>query len=308
MSFTAVVFPGQGAQRLGMAQDFVESYPAAQQVFAGAKENLPFDPYDIILHDEARLNLTEFTQPCIVAAEIAMFNVAKDVLAMTPQYFAGHSLGEYSALVAAGVLPLDVALPIVHKRGQLMQQAMPVGEGSMAAIIMHDLPFETIKSIAQQHEVDVANYNSLKQVVVSGKKAGVDAVVAALEKQYAEVIRCVVLEVSAAFHSRYIEPIAAEFTAFLQRYKQDFSVANLPKVMSNYSGKFYQADVNQLIKYLTKQLYSSVQWQQNMEVLCQQTDSIIEIGPSRPLKGFFQAMGVTIAAITNVKTMQRVEV
>jgi [acyl-carrier-protein] S-malonyltransferase len=308
MSFTAVVFPGQGAQRLGMAQDFVDAYSVAQQVFAEAKASLPFDPYHIIVNDAERLNLTEFTQPCIVAAEIAMLRVAKDILAMTPQYFAGHSLGEYSALVAAGVMPLEVALPIVHKRGQLMQQAMPVGEGSMAAIIMQDLPFTEIKAIAQQYEVDVANYNSLKQVVVSGKKAEVDAVVAALEKQYAEAIRCVVLEVSAAFHSRYIEPIAAEFSAFLQSHKQDFKVANLPQVMSNYSGKFYQADLDQLVDYLTKQLYSSVQWQQNMELLCQQTRSIIEIGPGRPLKGFFQAMDVNIPAITSVRMMQRVEV
>ena len=139
MHFAAVVFPGQGAQRIGMGKDFIETFPEAAAVFRLAAATLPFDIYQVCHHDEAQLNLTAYTQPCIVATEMAMYNALVAHYDFKPRYFAGHSLGEYTALTAAGVLPLELTLQIVHTRGQLMQQAVAENIGGMVAIIADNI-------------------------------------------------------------------------------------------------------------------------------------------------------------------------
>ena len=302
--FDAVVFPGQGAQRLGMGQDFKAQFPEAAAVFSEAASVLGFDVAQICAEDEERLGQTEYTQPCILATEIAMYRVLQAHYGLAPQFFAGHSLGEYTALVAAGVMPFEVALRLVHVRGRLMQST--TAEGCMVALIMEALPVDTVAQVAHAHNIDVANDNSAHQVVLSGQRSDMDVVVAQLEQQFGDVMRKVSLPVSAPFHSRYMRSIEADFRSELMQCQNDYAAEHMPKVVSNFLGGFYKADVEMLIDALTQQLSGSVQWRANMAALVEQTDRIIEVGPNRPLRGFFKTIGVDIAALINVRMLTKV--
>ncbi len=299
MSFNGVVFPGQGAQKLGMAKDFVAEYSEAAEVFNRADEILTFDINQICNEDETLLNQTNYTQPCILTAEIAMFSALKAHYNFNPDFFAGHSLGEYAALVAAEVLPFDSALKIVARRGELMNQAND--EGAMAAVIMDNIDLDVIGETATKYGIDIANDNSAQQVVLSGRQADLDKTLEALAEQFVgQAFRAVPLTVSAAFHSRWMAPVETEFHTFLQEYEADIQVNNLPKVASNYTGEFYKKDKQLLINALAKQISGTVQWRKNMELLksCQ----IMELGPNRPLRGFFKTIGVDITSVINLKS------
>ena len=305
--FDCVIFPGQGAQRLTMGKDFFETFVAAQQVIETAKDFLPFDPYHIIQFDEEKLNNTEYTQPCLLVTEIAMYKALQTHYHLKPDYFAGHSLGEYAALVAANVLPFDIALKIVYKRGQLMQNAMPEGNGSMAAIIMDQLPYDEILIIANNYNVDIANYNSPQQIVLSGQNDDLKIVISELEQQYSKnSMRVVYLNVSAAFHSRYMQKIENQFHHYLLQFTDQFDLTNLSNVLSNYTGTFYDNNLEDLIQSLTKQLSSTVKWCDNMVVLAEHAKNILELGPGRPLRGFFQAIGVSVESIINLRSIEKI--
>ena len=157
----AVVFPGQGSQRLGMGKDFHDKYPESRRVFEEASEACGLDLTDICFSNEAELALTEFQQPAILTVEIAMLEAMKVHHGFRPTFFAGHSLGEYTALVAAGVYRLADAVRIVRLRGKLMQQAVPAGDGAMTAVIHRDLDVAALTRFVARFEVDVANYNAL---------------------------------------------------------------------------------------------------------------------------------------------------
>ncbi|MCF6300207.1 MAG: ACP S-malonyltransferase [Proteobacteria bacterium] len=303
MQFDAIVFPGQGAQKLGMAADFVETFPVSAEIFEKANRQLPFDVYEVCHRDEARLNRTDYTQPCIVLAEIAMYEALKQSYGLAPSYFAGHSLGEYSALVAAGVLPFELALEIVHKRGQLMHTAAT--GGGMSAIIMDQIPYAEILTLANQFEVDIANDNSIQQIVLSGKKTAVDKAVDVLAEKYQDIkFRAVALTVSAAFHSRWMQPVEHEFHRYLSQHKDSINPQNLKQVASNYLGQFYSGDKDELVSALAKQLSGSVKWRENMDLL--KNSSILELGPNRPLRGFFKSIGLDVKSVTSVKSAKRV--
>ena len=216
MSFDAVVFPGQGAQKSGMASDFYEQCDVAQSIFEQAGRHLSFDVKSMCFEDRPELNQTIYTQPCIVTAEIAMFESLKHTYdGFNPNVFGGHSLGEYAALVAADVLPFDVAIQLVAKRGQLMHETSV--DGAMAAVIMDKLPLSELSAFASNHAIDVANDNSVNQVVLSGEKSALTELVSELEAHYhAQDIRCVMLKVSAPFHSRHMKDIEDIFHDFLR--------------------------------------------------------------------------------------------
>lgn len=305
MAFEAVVFPGQGAQKKGMASDFFEQFEAAKQVFDLANQQLSFDVAAMCFEENELLNQTAYTQPCIVTAECAMFEALKAQYAdFTPQYFAGHSLGEYAALVAAGVLPFEVAIQLVAKRGELMQNTDV--DGGMAAIIMDSMPIAEIANKADDYAIDVANDNSVTQVVLSGDKAALGQLVEQLQSQYGEALRCVMLNVSAPFHSRHMRQIEDQFLAYLTEFKGSFVASNAPKVASNYLGRFYQADVDEVIQGLASQLSGSVKWRDNMAAIVKQTNNILELGPNRPLRGFFKTIDVDIASVINVRSANKV--
>jgi len=302
MSNVAVVFPGQGSQRLGMGLDFAEKYRESRQVFERAAQALPFDVVAPILEDETRLNLTEFTQPCILAAEIAMLDALKAHFGFDPDYFGGHSLGEYTALVAAGAMPLETALQLVHLRGQLMQKAVPAGAGSMAALIWDRLPGADVRRLVEGENVDVANDNSPSQVVLSGDKGALERVIVALKPYVDQGMRVVTLTVSAPFHSRHMAVVEPEFRGALELVKRDLDAAKAARVTSNYSGGFHTGSADDLIDRLTRQIGGTVRWRDNMAALASVSEKIVEVGPNRPLRGFFSAIGVSISAVTDVRS------
>ncbi len=309
MHFDGVVFPGQGIQHLGMGKDFNEIYPEARDIFSIASDVLQFDLYDICQNNEIKLNSTEYTQPCILTLEIATYEVLKKYYKFAPIFFAGHSLGEYAALVASGVIPFDIAVKIVHFRGKLMQSVVAKDEeGSMAAIIMDPIPLEQINNIAGAFGVDIANDNSKQQVVLSGYKSCVQATIVQLEKIFFDqTMRVVYLLAKSPFHSRYMQKIEPIFHDYLLQFKDQFNTDSLTSVISNYSGGFYpDMQVSTLINHLTKQISGSVKWRENMDNFIKHTKSIVEVGPGSPLRGFFKSIGVNIQSVTNVKTISKV--
>ena len=217
MNYNTAVFPGQGAQKVGMAKDFIDQFEVSAQVFAEANNILEFDLYEICHQDNDLIHQTAYTQPCLLTAEVAMFRALVEQHDWKPEFFAGHSLGEYSALVAAGVLPFDVALKMVVKRGQLMSQATQ--DGAMTAIIMDQIPYQAVVSEAGGFDVDVANDNSDQQVVLSGQKSAVDQATESLANSYKDLaFRAVPLTVSSAFHSRWMAPLEVEYKIFLETF------------------------------------------------------------------------------------------
>ena len=306
MSFDAVVFPGQGAQKRGMASEFYEQCDASKHIFDVANKHLSFDVKAMCFEDMPELNQTIYTQPSIVTAEIAMFESLKQLHSdFTPNIFGGHSLGEYAALVAAEVLPFDVAIQLVAKRGQLMHDSAV--DGAMAAIVMDELPLAELTQLATDHEVDMANDNSSTQVVLSGEKSALTTLIEQLEIQYqGQGIRCIMLNVSAPFHSRHMASIEAQFRDFLNEFKDSFNAAKADRVASNYLGRFYHQDTSQVINALAKQLSGSVKWRDNMSCIISKTHNILELGPNRPLRGFFKTVGVDILSVINMRSATKV--
>ncbi len=300
--FNGVVFPGQGAQKLGMAKDFIENHSPAAETFETANQILPFDIYEVCHENVDMLNQTNYPLLSILVAEVAMFNSPKSGFGLHPDYYAGHSLGEYTALTAAGVLDFETALKLVAKRGELMNEA--TADGTMTAIIMEEVPFDEVTNIVNQHQVDVANDNSQQQVVISGLKNDMVKAVDSLTQHYSNVaFRAVPLTVSSAFHSRWMEPVEKTYFEFLQGFKADMNAKHLPQVASNYLGGFYATDTDQLISALAKQISGSVKWRNNMELF--KSLEILELGPNRPLRGFFKSIGVNITSVINVKSANK---
>lgn len=307
MQFDGIIFPGQGTQHLGMGKDFYELYLDAQHIFDIANKTLGFDVYDTCQNDEEKLNNTEYTQPCILTTSIAMYQVIKNHHNLDAKVFAGHSLGEYAALVAAKVIPFDVALKIVSYRGKLMQQALATHkEGSMVAVISESLPLQQIQDICAACNIDIANDNSIQQIVLSGHTEDIKAAILLIEKtcNASNNMRTVYLNVKAPFHSRYMQKIEDPFREYLLEFKKQFNTNHLDCVISNYTGNFYTKE-SDLIDYLTKQLSGSVKWRQNMSNFIKKAIHILEIGPAAPLKGFFKSIGINVQAITNVRTLNK---
>ncbi len=297
----AVVFPGQGSQKIGMAQDFYEQYPIVKDYFDRASKAIDLNMADLCFQENSNLDLTEFTQPAILTAEIAMLKVLEDQYNFHPSLFAGHSLGEYSALVAADVIDFEDAVKIVRKRGALMQAAVPAGQGTMAAIIYPDIESIGLKEKVEKHGAEVANFNSLEQVVISGKKEAVEAVAAELESEFSEKgMNIVFLQVSAPFHSSMMQGMEQEFTNFLGEFESKFRKENAIHVVSNYTAAFHTPET--LIANLVKQISGSVQWVENMRLLAGKAGAIYEVGPNRPLQKFFKTIGVDVTSIINLRS------
>lgn len=309
---TVIVFPGQGSQKNGMAKDFVDAYPVAQRVFEEASDALNLDMARLCFEDDDRLNLTEYTQPAIVTAEIAMWTVLTDTYGLEGTGFAGHSLGEYTALVAAGVIPLSQAVRIVRERGRRMQEAVPAGIGAMAAVIQPDLPMALLSQCLDGLQVDIANHNAPNQVVISGEAGAVHTATERYQDQ-SEGMRAKIrmLTVSAPFHSRMMAEIEPGFRSLLYDAATHWNASNSRLVASNTTGQMHDGDLEGLIDRLTRQISGTVRWVDNMKTLCAlKPQRIIEIGPGRPLRGFFRGMGDALGtssldAITNLSSARR---
>ena len=304
MSAVAVVFPGQGSQRVGMAKDFCASFPAAKAVFDEASEALGLDLAAVCFQEDPRLDLTEFTQPAILTAEIAMLRALQQDFGFVAARFGGHSLGEYTALTAVGAMPLASAVRLVKKRGALMQAAVPAGEGAMSAVIAAGIA-DRIGGVALDDlGVDVANKNSVDQVVISGPAAGIEAgekrIAAALAGTEHQIIR---LNVSAPFHSRMMRGIEAEFRGELERAGSGFVLEAARAVTSNLRGGFHRPEG--LIDALVGQISGTVDWISNMRALSEAAPRIYEVGPNKPLRRFFSTLGVEVTSIMNVRSAEK---
>jgi [acyl-carrier-protein] S-malonyltransferase len=283
----AFLFPGQGSQAVGMGKDLADRYPVARGTFEEADRALGYPLSQLCFEGpEEKLRLTEITQPAILTASIA----AQRVLAergLRPAYAAGHSLGEYSAHVAAGTLSFTDAVRSVAKRGKYMQEAVPVGTGAMAAILALDLAaLENVCLQAQQETgetVSAANINSPDQIVISGTKAAVERA-AELAKQ-AGAKRAVMLPVSAPFHCSLMQPAQDRLAVDLRALK--FSKPEIP-VVTNVDAKLISS-ADEARDALIRQVTGAVQWVRSIQTLIEQgVETFVEVGPGKVLTGLLR--------------------
>jgi [acyl-carrier-protein] S-malonyltransferase len=287
MSKTAFLFPGQGSQSVGMGFDLAQTFPIARQTFDEANEALGFDLADLCFNGpEERLRLTEFTQPAIFTVSVAALRVLTEA-GVTPDYLAGHSLGEYSANVAAGSIEFAVAARTVRRRGQLMQQAVPAGEGAMAAIL--GMPLEAVLNVCQESSrevgapVEPANLNSPEQTVISGAAAAVEWAVPLARLRGAK--RALMLPVSAPFHCSLMQPAQDALAPILQQIT--FLPASVPVVVNVNAGMI--TDPALLRDALIRQVTGAVHWTESMQVLIAQgVTNFIEVGPGKVLSGLLR--------------------
>ncbi|MCU4569237.1 ACP S-malonyltransferase [Acinetobacter ursingii] len=277
---TAFLFPGQGSQKVGMLAELAEQFSGVQETFAEASEAIGFDLWQIAQSGEG-LDQTENTQPVLLTASIALWRVWLDLGGIAPKYLAGHSLGEYSALVAAQALSLADAVKLVNLRGKLMQSAVPQGQGAMAAILglTDEKVLELCQSVSAsgQGSVEAANYNAQGQVVIAGSTALVNDVMALAKEQSGKAIA---LPVSVPSHCSLMKPAAEQFAAALEQTA--IELPHIP-VIQNVNAAI-ATDVAQLRQALTAQLYQSVQWTRTMQYLQDQgIQYVVECGPGTVL-------------------------
>jgi [acyl-carrier-protein] S-malonyltransferase len=299
------VFTGQGAQKAGMGKDVVEATPVARAVIAEASEALSLDLPALIFGADPRLSLTEYAQPAILAVEIALFAAAAEQ-GYAPAWFGGHSLGEYTALVAAGVIPLAQAVVLVRERGRRMQLAVPSGRGAMAAIIGESLDVEAILALTAGLAVDLANHNGPDQLVLSGDAADLDVALERLAAAPAgQAARARKLDVSAPFHSRLMAPIEADFQALLTEASASWTLDRAPRVACNVTGGFHSDDRAELVRRLVAQISGTVRWVDNMRALAATGEPVHEFGPNRVLRAFFRSVEVDCETVMNLVSLRR---
>ena len=296
MTRWAFVFPGQGAQTVGMGKSFVENSPAAKAVFEEASDALSMDMEKMCFEGpEETLRLTENTQPAILTVSIAAYRVFSEEVGLTPSYLAGHSLGEYAALVAAGVFAFRDAVYAVKQRGKFMQEAVPVGVGAMAAVL--GLPSDKVTEIcekaAEGDVVDPANFNSPGQVVISGHKDAVERA-GALAKE-AGAKKVIPLSVSAPFHSALMKEAGERLKDVLEGF--EIGKMTTP-VIANVTAKPYESE-DEVIPMLVKQVSSPVYWEQTMETMRGLgVDRVVELGPGKVLSGLFKRFDKSFAPVS----------
>ncbi|WP_440328875.1 ACP S-malonyltransferase [Mitsuokella multacida] len=305
MNKLAFVFPGQGAQAVGMGKDLFDQYDVAKRLFAEADEALGYSIKDMCFEGPADdLKLTANTQPAILTVSVIVNEILKEH-GVQPDVAGGHSLGEYSALVAAGVLSFQDAVALVHKRGQYMQEAVPVGEGGMAAIIGLDdeaIAAACEKATKEAGEVQPVNFNCPGQTVIAGTTHGVEKAVEELKAAGAK--KAVVLPVSAPFHSTLMKPAAEKLAAELD--KVAIHDAAFP-VVSNFTGEL-ETKAEEIKANLVAQADHPVRW-----IACVKTmqafgaDTFVEAGPGKTLCGFNRRIDRSIKSLNveNLESLQK---
>ncbi|TCS42559.1 ACP S-malonyltransferase [Reinekea marinisedimentorum] len=283
MTKLAFVFPGQGSQQVGMLADFFGQYPQVDETFAEASDVLGYDMKALVLDGPVEeLSKTEKTQPALVTASTALYRAWSSKQDAEPSLFAGHSLGEYSALVASGVMSFADTVKIVELRGQLMQQAVPAGQGLMAAILglTDEQVVEGCAKAAEGEVVSAVNFNTPGQVVIAGQKAAVERAIEILKAMGAK--RAMPLAVSVPSHCALMEPAAEKLAVAFEEIT--FNAPSAPIVQNRVAQAV--TDVAQIRKNLLEQLYQPVQWTKSVEFMAAQgITEIIECGPGKVLSG-----------------------
>lgn len=299
MGRIAFLFPGQGAQKVGMAQDFYEKCPAARETFETATRLLGFSMEELCFTPNDRLDLTEYTQAALLTACVSIWREVEN-RGIRADAAAGLSLGEYSALVACGVMAFEDAVSVVRRRGILMQEAVPAGQGGMAAVM--GLTNEVIEDVLKDRkDVQIANYNCPGQTVISGKLTAVEEAGMALKAAGAK--RVVPLNVSGPFHSAMLQEAGQKLGETLEPIP--LAKPRIPYI-TNVTAE-YVTQSGEVKELLTLQVSQGVRWQQTMErMLMDGIDTFVEIGPGRTLTGFLRKI-TKEAKWYNVETLEQLE-
>jgi len=300
---TAIVFPGQGSQSVGMMAEFYEQYDFVQDVYKRASTVLGYDLWALISEGPVeKLNQTEFTQPAMLASGYAAYLVWLAKTKIKPSVVAGHSLGEYTALVATNAMSLEDGIKLVSERAKLMQQAVPEGQGAMAAIL--GLEDQVLLDICAEAEgiVEAVNFNSAGQVVIAGEK---DAVANAIELANEKgAKKCIALPVSVPSHSSLMKGAAEKLAITLDGVELSQPECD---VLQNVSGE-NASDIAEIKSLLKQQLYSPVLWVKTMEnIIASGADNVIEIGPGKVLTGLAKRINRRFPSfnVSDVATLEK---
>lgn len=299
MSKTAFIFPGQGAQKAGMGKDFYENSETAARIVDLAGELLDLDMKALCFEENDKLDQTEYTQAVLVTVCLAMEQVLIE-RGLKPDVTAGLSLGEYCAIAAAGGMKIEDAITTVRTRGILMQNAVPDGKGSMAAVL--GMTGEAIEAVVDKMDgVTIANYNCPGQIVITGLKESVEQAAEELKKAGAR--RVLPLNVSGPFHSPYLAEAGEELGRVLEQV--ELHELEIPYV-TNVTAE-YVTDIRETKALLAKQVASSVRWEQSVRnMIAEGVDTFVEVGPGKTLAGFIKKIDRS-AKVLNVAVWEDVE-
>lgn len=301
----AFVFPGQGSQSVGMLKPLSESFPLVAETFAEASEALSYDLWAVAQNGpETELNRTEITQPAMLAAGVATWRVWREQGGVAPQVMAGHSLGEYTALVCAGALDYAETVALVAERGRLMQEAVPAGQGAMAAILgLDDATIEALcRDAAQGQVVAAVNYNSPGQVVVAGDAAAVDRALALASEAGAK--RAIKLAVSAPSHCALMRPAAERLAERLAGAR--VGTPAIPVI--NNADVEAPSDPDAIRSALARQLHSPVRWVETIRRMAGDgVDQVVECGPGKVLAGLNKRIerGMAAQPVYDSETLEK---
>lgn len=288
MSKIAFIYPGQGAQAIGMGKDFYDRSEAAKKIYEESSAACGLDLASLCFNDNDKLDITEYTQPAMVATCLAMTEVFMEKTGIHPDVCAGLSLGEYAAIATCGALSAQQAVALVRKRGILMEHAVPTGEGAMSAVI--GMEAEGIAAITETiGGVSIANYNCPGQIVITGEKAAVEAAGVALKEAGAR--RVLPLKVSGPFHSPMLKGAGEELRKELESVA--FDKLEIPYI-TNVTADYVE-DSSEIKELLVSQISSSVCWEQSMRrLIADGVETFIEIGPGKTLSGFLRKIDKSV--------------
>ena len=302
MGKTAFIFPGQGAQYIGMGRDFYEQMPVSREMFDLASKAANLDVAALCFEENEKINITEYTQIAMLAMEAAVLKAVEEK-GFKPDMAAGLSLGEYGALVAAGVMNEEDAFRVVRKRGMYMQEAVPKG-GAMTAVL--GLGADAIEKVCEETEgiVSIANYNCPGQIVITGQADAVNKAAQTLSEAGAK--RCIPLNVSGPFHSIMLKEAGGKLGEVLEETEiHDIRLPYLANVTAD-----YVADKEQVKPLLMQQIASPVRWQQSVErMIADGVDNFVEIGPGKTLSGFMRKINrdVKVINIEKVEDLKKLD-